>query len=137
MAPYLVPAQRRGTLRCGPERVKPLLCIAGGAFYALCRGNRANDTTPSNRIWIVSRPRNIQAVAFLALGCFGILGGCVREKPAPPASKAPAAGVREKPAARDLAGNPRDPKRGITPGALEAEGPPPPPKKPEKRTKNS
>lgn len=125
MAPYLVPAQRRGTLRCGPERVKPLLRIVGGAFYALCRGNRANDTTPSNRIWIVSRPRNIQAVAFLALGCLGALGGCVREKPAPPASKAPAAGVREKPAARDLAGKPRDPKRGITPGALEAEGPPP------------
>src|SRR5581483_3782812 len=123
MAPYLVPAQRRGTLRCGPERVKPLLRTADGAFYALCRGNRANDTTTHaiNRTSIVSRPRNIQAVAFLALGCFGILGGCVREKPA----------------ARDLAGNPRDPKRGITPGALEAEGPPPPPKKPEKRTKNS
>lgn len=72
----------------------------------------------------------IPAAALLAILCLGALTACVREKPKAPA-RPPEAGAREH-VRHDLAGKPRDAKRGITPGALEPDdpAPPPPPKKP-------
>jgi hypothetical protein len=79
----------------------------------------------------------MRAIVIALVSC-AIVASCVREKPAPPSPVRPAAASREGLGARDLTGKPRDARQGITPGALEAEGPPPSPKKlPEKSRKNS
>ena len=68
------------------------------------------------------------AVLLVLLALGGIIGvSCVPERhepvPGPPTPQA----VRPEPVPRDLAGHERDARRGITPGALEAEAPTPEP----------
>ena len=68
------------------------------------------------------------AVLLLLLVVGGAIGvSCIPERraPAPPGPPAPRAVQPEIPM-RDLAGRERDPKRGITPGALEVEAEAPP-----------